>query len=133
MKVPRVTNNKPEISLKKQIASWLFIIALLSILIYISFRGLWDSYSKGVMNRPYIWIGLVTWFFMGYYFHDLKLFLSKHKQYRFPLLSGFMMVYYLAISGRFPVIHEWGTASSISPIVAILKPLIVEGFLKKDK
>ncbi len=129
-----MTNNKPEISLKRKIASWLFVLALISIMSYIAFGALLESYSEGIMKRPYIWIGLVTWSLIGYFFYEIKLFLSKSNPiYRFLFVSLCIFFYYLGMSGRFPAVFEFGIAVGISPIVAVLRGLIFEVVLKKNK
>ena len=125
-------NDKSEISLKRKIASWLFILALISYLSYIVFGALIESYSEGIMERPYIWIGLFTWSIVGYHFYEIKLFLSKNNPfYRLLFVALCIFLYYLAMSGRFPAIFEFSIAVGVSPIVAILRGLIFEVILKK--
>jgi len=129
-----VINEKPEFSLKRKIASWLFILTLISIISYVAFNALLESYFEGIMKRPYIWIGIVTWCLVGYYFYEIKLFFSKNKPFYGIIFLGFCMsIYYLAMSGKFPAIFEWAIPAIISPVIAMLRGLIVEVVLKKDK
>jgi len=119
--------------MEKRILGWAFIFLILGFLLYaaiMSFFELGQGYTQGIWSRPSIWFGIIFWSIFGFFYYELKILGEKHGEINkwFGVLILFIMLvlYQLSSSKQSRELYEFSLPVILSPIISLLRGIIIE-------
>jgi hypothetical protein len=122
---------KRKISISTVVA-WIIFLSLMILFMYISLMVIRTDFTLGNHKDPLFWIWLAIWSIHGFFWYEqLKYLKKKSYIYTFIVMTVFFSLYAFSKLEIFPIITKYLHLIVVSPLVALIRGLIVEVVLRK--
>ena len=122
---------KRKISISTLLA-WIFFLSLMIFLMYFTLMVVRTDFTLGNHKDPLFWIWLAIWSIHGFFWYEQVKYLEKKSRiYTFIAMAVFFSLYAFSKLEIFPIITKYLHLIVVSPLIGLIRGLIVEVVLRK--